>query len=64
MEGCWLLQNALNIPAEEVEVWIVRAIGKKLLDARIDQPGQLICYSHVANSCCAIPMLQTYNQTA
>jgi hypothetical protein len=34
------LQTALDVPEGDVEVWIVRAIGKKLLDARIDQLGE------------------------
>lgn len=33
---------ALNIGEVEVEVWIVRAIGKKLLDARIDQLARTV----------------------
>lgn len=37
---CHGLQTALNVSEGEVEVWIVRAIGKKLLDARIDQLGE------------------------
>jgi translation initiation factor 3 subunit M len=36
------VQTALNVSEGEVEVWIVRAIGKKLLDARIDQLGGTI----------------------
>lgn len=31
------IQEALDIEEGDVEVWVVRAIGKKLLDARIDQ---------------------------
>lgn len=30
-------QTALNVEDNEVEAWVVRAIGKKLLEARIDQ---------------------------
>lgn len=30
------IQQALNVPAEQVEAWIVRAVGKKLLEGRID----------------------------
>ena len=30
-------QDALGVEEGEVEVWVVRAIGKKLLEARIDQ---------------------------
>lgn len=31
------IQNELRIPAEEVELWVIEAIGEKLMDASIDQ---------------------------
>eukprot|EP00195_Chlamydomonas_chlamydogama_P009753 CAMPEP_0202900434 /NCGR_PEP_ID=MMETSP1392-20130828/11639_1 /ASSEMBLY_ACC=CAM_ASM_000868 /TAXON_ID=225041 /ORGANISM="Chlamydomonas chlamydogama, Strain SAG 11-48b" /LENGTH=420 /DNA_ID=CAMNT_0049586817 /DNA_START=80 /DNA_END=1342 /DNA_ORIENTATION=- len=31
------IQKALDIPADQVEVWVVRAIGSKLLECKIDQ---------------------------
>ena len=43
---CHGSQTALNVPEGEVEVWIVRAIGKKLLDARIDQLGEWRSWHH------------------
>jgi PCI domain len=36
------LQSTLGVEASAVESWVVRAIGKKLLEARIDQPAQKI----------------------
>jgi translation initiation factor 3 subunit M len=30
-------QDTLGVEAGDVEAWVVRAIGKRLLDARIDQ---------------------------
>lgn len=39
--GCF--QSALEIEEGAVEAWVVRAIGKKLIEARIDQPGRRIC---------------------
>ena len=33
----WCVQDALGVGEGDVEVWVVRAIGKKLLEARIDQ---------------------------
>eukprot|EP00884_Botryococcus_braunii_P022700 jgi/Botrbrau1/9113/Bobra.0305s0017.1 len=36
------VKSALGVEESAVESWIVRAIGKKLLEARIDQPAQRI----------------------
>lgn len=36
------IQQALDIPAEQVEIWIIRAIGKKLLDGRIHQVRKVV----------------------
>lgn len=34
------IQSALDIPANTVESWIVRAIGAKLIEGKIDQVGR------------------------
>ena len=44
-------QSALGIPEEEVESWVVRAIGKKLLDARIDQLSRSVTVTRSAHRC-------------
>lgn len=36
------IQKALDIPADQVEGWIVRAIGKKLIEGKIDQVRNVV----------------------
>jgi translation initiation factor 3 subunit M len=43
------VQAALNIGEGEVEAWIVRAIGKKLLDARIDQLARTVAITRCSH---------------
>lgn len=44
-------QSALGIPEEEVESWVVCAIGKKLLEARIDQLRHTVSVTRAAHRC-------------
>ena len=44
---CW--QTALGVSEGEVESWVVQAIGKKLLEARIDQLQRRITVTRAAH---------------
>ena len=44
-------QTALGIPEAEVESWVVCAIGKKLLEARIDQLRHSVTVTRAAHRC-------------
>lgn len=39
------IQTALDITPEQVQPWVVRAIGSKLLDGRIDQVAATVTIS-------------------
>ena len=39
---CLCLQNHLHLGEEEVEMWVIQAIGKKLIDAQIDQLNERV----------------------
>mmetsp|Transcript_16892 Transcript_16892/g.47145 ORF Transcript_16892/g.47145 Transcript_16892/m.47145 type:complete len:403 (-) Transcript_16892:152-1360(-) len=39
------IRDALSIPEDEVEQWVVTAIGKKLVEAKIDQPQRSVQFT-------------------
>lgn len=36
------IQESLQVPAEEVESWVVQAISQKILDAKMDQQRRMV----------------------
>ena len=43
----WCSQEALALEDGEVEAWIIRASGKKLLEARIDQLRERVAVTRI-----------------
>ena len=47
--GSWLTQEALDIDEGQEEAWVIRTIGRKLLEARIDQMRRVVTVSRLAH---------------
>ena len=53
-----MLQAALGIEEAEVEAWLVRGIGKKLLDARINQLSRTVAVTRTTHRSFGPPQWQ------
>jgi len=56
------IQKALNMPADQVERWVIKAISAKLVDAKMDQLREVVLFSRVSQRVFTLHQWQGLNE--